>query len=403
LGRFQGADATMSAAMPHSRERILTTHVGSLPRPAALRDLLLAQNRGEPVDEAALERAIVAAVEEVVARQVAIGIDIVDDGEASKVSYSTYIQERLSGFGAVDPDKLPRERLRDREEFPDYFKATAAASGSATRRRLACVGPVAMQNRESLKRDLANFRAAVDKSKPVGTFLTAASPGVIARFHPNLHYAGSMEYRRAVGEAMREEYEAIVAAGFTLQVDCPDLASGKNNIFIDLSDEEFVKECEISVEVLNEALRNIPAAAARMHLCWGNYIGPHLHDIALEKILPVVLKAKPHAISFEGANPRHAHEWEVWKRVKLPDDKVIMPGVLDTSTNYVEHPELVAQRLCRYADAVGRERVIASSDCGFEHFAGHGHVDPQIVVKKLEAMVAGARLASERLWAKRVA
>ena len=392
---------TKPVAMPHSRERILTTHVGSLPRPPVLRDLLLAQNRGEEIDERALERAIVQAVEEIVARQVAIGIDIVDDGEASKVSYSTYIQERLTGFGPVDPELLPRERLRDREEFPDYFKATAAASGSATRRRLACVGPVRMEHRESLKRDLANFRRAVDTSHPVGTFLTAASPGVIARFHPNLHYASSTDYRRAIGEAMREEYEAIVAAGFTLQVDCPDLASGKNNVFIDLSDGEFVAECEISVGILNDALRNIPAESVRMHLCWGNYIGPHLHDIDLEKILPVIFKAKPHAISFEGANPRHAHEWEVWRRVTLPDDKVIMPGVLDTSTNYVEHPELVAQRICRYADAVGRERVIASSDCGFEHFAGYGHVDPQIVVKKLEAMVEGARRASERLWAKR--
>lgn len=393
----------MSSAMPHSRDRILTTHVGSLPRPADLRDLLLQQNRGEAIDTEALAQAVTRAVDAIVARQVAIGIDIVDDGEASKVSYSTYIQERLSGFGPVDAALLPRERLRDREEFPAYFKATAAASGSATRKRLACVGDVAMQDREALRRDLANFRAAVDKARPVGTFLTAASPGVIARFHPNQHYASTMDYRRAVGEAMREEYEAIVAAGFTLQVDCPDLASGKNNVFIDLSEDEFVEECEISVGILNESLRNIPAESLRMHLCWGNYIGPHIHDIALEKILPVVFQAKPHAISFEGANPRHAHEWEVWQRVKLPDDKVIMPGVLDTSTNYVEHPELVAQRICHYADAVGRERVIASSDCGFEHFAGHGHVDPQIVVKKLEAMVEGAAIASRRLWARQVA
>jgi 5-methyltetrahydropteroyltriglutamate--homocysteine methyltransferase len=393
----------MSSAMPHSRDRILTTHVGSLPRPADLRDLLLQQNRGEAIDTEALAQAVTRAVDAIVARQVAIGIDIVDDGEASKVSYSTYIQERLSGFGPVDAALLPRERLRDREEFPDYFKATSAASGSATRKRLACVGEVAMQDREALRRDLANFRAAVDKAGPVGTFLTAASPGVIARVHPNQHYASTMDYRRAVGEAMREEYEAIVAAGFTLQVDCPDLASGKNNVFIDLSEDEFVRECEVSVGILNDALRNIPAESLRMHLCWGNYIGPHIHDIALEKILPVVLQAKPHAISFEGANPRHAHEWEVWQRVKLPDDKVIMPGVLDTSTNYVEHPELVAQRICHYADAVGRERVIASSDCGFEHFAGHGHVDPQIVVKKLEAMVEGAAIASRRLWARQVA
>ena len=230
--------------------------------------------------------------------------------------------------------------------------------------------------------------------------MPAASPGVVARFHPNVHYATGAAYRQAVGEAMQEEYEAIAAAGFILQVDCPDLASGRNTVFANLSDAEFLKESEISIEILNHALRNVPAEQTRLHLCWGNYEGPHIHDIDLEKILPGVFKAKPQVISFEGANPRHGHEWEVWRRIKLPDDKAIMPGVIDSLTNYVEHPQLVAQRICQYADAVGRERVLAAVDCGFETFAGTGRIDPRIVYAKLEAMVEGARIASDKLWGK---
>jgi 5-methyltetrahydropteroyltriglutamate--homocysteine methyltransferase len=228
--------------------------------------------------------------------------------------------------------------------------------------------------------------------------MPAASPGVIARFHPNAHYASSADYRRAVGEAMQEEYEAIATAGFILQVDCPDLASGRNTVFASLSDAAFLKESEISIEILNHALRNVPMERTRLHLCWGNYEGPHIHDIPLETILPVVLKAKAQVISFEGANPRHEHEWEVWKRVKLPDDKAIMPGVIDSLTNFVEHPELVAQRLCRYADLVGRDRVIAAVDCGFETFAGNSRIDPTVAYAKLGALVEGARIASGRLW-----
>jgi 5-methyltetrahydropteroyltriglutamate--homocysteine methyltransferase len=389
--------------MPTSRDRILTTHVGSLPRPPELVDALRRHERGEPQDGPAFEGLVAQSVEAIVATQVSLGLDLVNDGEASKPSYSTYIQERLTGFGVVEPERLPLERHRERETFVDYYKRTGAAGGSGSRRKLACVGPVAIRDRAPLHRDLANFRAAVDRAKPVGAFMTAASPGVIARFHPNLHYGTSQAYREAIGAAMREEYEAIVTAGFLLQVDCPDLASGWTNAFADAGEQDFIRECEISVEILNDALRGVPADRVRLHLCWGNYEGPHVHDIALEKILPTVLKAKPQTLSLEGANPRHAHEWEVWQRVALPDDKILMPGVLDTLSNYVEHPELVAQRIGFYADAVGRERVIASTDCGFETFMGHGRVHPSIVWKKFEAMAEGARRASDRLWGRRPA
>ena len=384
--------------MQSSRDRILTTHVGSLPRPPAVVDLLKREDRDEAVDPAAMDAVVASAVAEVVARQVAIGIDVVNDGEMSKPSYATYIQRRLSGFGPVDPAKWPVERNPDREAFPEYYRSTAAASGAASRRLLGCIGPVTPRDRQAVARDLAHLRAAVEAAKPTAAFVTAASPGVVSRFHPNFYYPSSAAFRRAVGAAVREEYEAIVAAGFILQVDCPDLASGRLSVFSALSDDEFLRECEVSIEILNDALRNVPAERVRLHLCWGNYEGPHIHDIALEKILPAALKAKAQVLSFEGANPRHAHEWEVWRRVKLPDDKVLMPGVLDTTTNFVEHPELVAQRLCLYADGVGRERVIAGVDCGFETFAGRGAVDARIVDKKLEAMVEGARIATKRLW-----
>jgi 5-methyltetrahydropteroyltriglutamate--homocysteine methyltransferase len=380
------------------QNRILTTHVGSLPRPPELVALLRRREHGEHDDGGEFERALAAAVEAVVARQVAAGLDIVNDGEMGKPSYSTYIQERLSGFGPVAESLWLAEQHREHAAFPDYYRKSAAARGPDTRRKLGCVGAVATVDRAPLRRDIANLTAAAAKARPTATFMTAASPGVIARFHPNAHYASGAAYRRAVGEAMQEEYEAIVAAGFILQVDCPDLASGRNTVFAQLSDAEFVAECRTSIEILNHALRNVPMERTRLHLCWGNYEGPHIHDIPLETILPAVLAAKAQVISFEGANPRHDHEWELWKRIKLPDDKAIMPGVIDSLTNFVEHSELVAQRLCRYADAVGRDRVIAAVDCGFETFAGSSRIDPTIAYAKLEALAEGARIASKRLW-----
>ena len=375
-----------------SGDRILTTHVGSLPRAPEMVESIRKEDR-------TFERTLGRAVADIVARQVAVGLDIVNDGELCKASYATYIQERLSGFGPVDDALWLGERHREHEAFPDYYRKSIAMQGPATRKKLGCVGPVALVNRAPVERDLANLKEAVAAAKPAGAFMTAASPGVIARFHPNAHYPTSEAYRQAVGTAMQEEYDAIAKAGFILQVDCPDLASGRNTVFARLTDAEFLKESAISIEILNHALRNVPMEQVRLHLCWGNYEGPHIHDIPLETILPVVLRAKAQVISFEGANPRHAHEWEVWRRVKLPDDRAIMPGVIDSLTNFVEHPELVAQRIRQYANIVGRERVIAAVDCGFETFAGNSRVDPTIAFAKLGALVEGARLASKALWA----
>ena len=385
--------------MQRSADRIVTTHVGSLPRPPEVIELLKRRDRDEPIDPGEFDRVIARAVKDVVAKQVAVGIDVVNDGEASKASYATYIQQRLAGFGPVEKSKWPVERSPDRAEFPEYYSRPGATSGPESRRMLACVGPVAVKDRGLVENDIAYMKAAAAASGAKGIFMSAASPGVVSRFHPNFYYKDSADYRAAVGAAMREEYEAIVAAGFILQLDCPDLASGRMSVFSMLSDDEFVRQCHVSIEILNDALKNVPADRVRLHLCWGNYEGPHVHDVPLEMILPAVLKAKAGVISFEGANPRHAHEWELWKRVKLPDDKALMPGVLDTTTNFVEHPELVAQRICNYAAGVGRERVLAGVDCGFETFAGgSARVDSRVAYKKLEAMVEGARIASKKLW-----
>jgi 5-methyltetrahydropteroyltriglutamate--homocysteine methyltransferase len=385
--------------MQRNSDRIQTTHVGSLPRPADVIALLKRRDRDEAVDPAEFDSTIARAVDDVVAKQVAAGIDVVNDGEASKASYATYIQQRLTGFGDVDKSKWPVEKSPDRAAFPEYYARPGATSGPESRRLLACVGPVAVKDHTLVERDIAHMKAAAAKAGAKSVFMSAASPGVVSRFHPNFHYKDSADYRAAVGAAMREEYEAIAKAEFILQLDCPDLASGRMSVFSTVSDEEFVRQCHISIEILNDALKNVPAESVRLHLCWGNYEGPHMHDVALEMILPAVLKAKAAVISFEGANPRHAHEWDVWRRIKLPDDKALMPGVIDSTTNFVEHPELVAQRIEQYASVVGRERVIAAVDCGFETFAGGSRVDAKIVYKKLEALAEGARIASRRLFA----
>jgi 5-methyltetrahydropteroyltriglutamate--homocysteine methyltransferase len=265
-------------------------------------------------------------------------------------------------------------------------------------RRASCTGPVKLKERSLYEKDLANFKAAVARSRPVDAFLTAASPGVVTAFQPNAYYPTHEAYAAAVGEAMKEEYEAIVKAGFVLQLDCPDVAMARHTAFQDISDSEFLKRAECHIEVLNGALAGIPAESVRVHICWGNYEGPHDYDIPVERVLGIVLRAKAAAFSFEGANPRHEHEWEVWRDAKIPEDKVLIPGVLDSTSNFVEHPRLVAQRIRRWADIVGRERVIAGSDCGFGTFAGYGKMDPDITFKKLAAMVEGARMASKELW-----
>jgi 5-methyltetrahydropteroyltriglutamate--homocysteine methyltransferase len=382
--------------MKISTDRILTTHVGSLPRPRSLVDLLLARDRGESYDAAILSKTVSTAVDEIVARQIQIGIDVVSDGEASKAGYGTYIKDRLSGFS----EENYRARMQsDFKDFPELYDRIMGAMGrSALPRRLCCTGPVAVIDDKSVQVDIANFKAALKKAPARDAFMNAVSPGTVAHFQPNRYYKTMPEYFEAVATAMRPEYEAIVAAGFVLQVDSPDLAMSHHSTFQDLGVPEFLSQAELAVEALNHALANIPASSVRLHICWGNYEGPHHHDLPLETILPIVLKAKAQAITFEGSNPRHAHEWKVWADPRVPSDKVLIPGMLDTSTNFIEHPELVAQRIEQYASVVGRERVIAGTDCGFATFAGLGKIDPGVAFKKLESLVQGAEIASRRLW-----
>jgi 5-methyltetrahydropteroyltriglutamate--homocysteine methyltransferase len=352
------------------------------------------KDQGRPYDEQALERLTREAVLGCVRRQAEIGLDIVNDGEMSKPGYATYVADRLTGFAGHVPAK-PRLDTRD---HPNFVAAYERMTGPNTARRAACVGPIAMRERAPLARDIANLSAALAAVTVAEAFMTAASPGLVPVFQSNSYYPTHEAYVEAVAAAMQEEYEAIVAAGFVLQLDAPDLAMARHTAFQDLSEAEFLKRAAFHVEVLNPALRNVPAERTRIHICWGNYEGPHDHDIPFRKIAPILLRAKPMALVVEAANPRHAHEWAVWQEVKLPDDKILVPGVIDTSTNYVEHPELVAERICRFADIVGRERVIAGTDCGFGTFAGYGKLDPDISFKKLAALVAGAAIASARLW-----
>ncbi len=383
--------------MKVSQDRILTTHVGSLPRSPAVLQLLEAREARAPFDAGEFDRTIRQGVIDIVQRQVDTGIDIVGDGETSKISYATYVHDRLSGF-SEEGDPGPSKPHLDVAPFPDFRKKMAQLTGPQRFKRVACVGPIAIKNTEALAQDLANMRVAVAAAHSTEAFLTAASPGVIASFLPNQYYSSHEAYIEAIANAMREEYAAITAAGFILQLDCPDLAMSRHTGFQNLTEAEFLKRAAFHVEVLNHALAKVPANMVRLHVCWGNYEGPHTHDIELTKIIGIVLGARVQGIALEAANPRHAHEWAVWREVTLPDDKILLPGVIDTSTNYVEHPALVAERIVRFAEVVGRERVIANSDCGFGTAAGHGKLDPDIVYLKLSALVAGAAQASKQLW-----
>lgn len=380
--------------MRASLDRILTTHVGSLPRSQAVTDVLFGREQGTITDEAAASRTIRDAVADVVRRQVQSGIDVVSDGEMSKISYATYIKDRVTGF---DGD-TPREPGQDLVEFPRILKKLAETGATAKYRRPHCVAEIRTRSLQPIKTDTDNLLSAIAAARPTESFLNAASPGVIALFQPNDYYPTPERYLEAVAAAMRVEYEAIVAAGILLQIDAPDLAMGRHTMYRSRSVEEFLKLAALHIEVLNEALRNVPADRARMHVCWGNYEGPHHHDVPLEQLLPIVLKAKPQALLIEGANPRHAHEWAVFREHRLPDDKILIPGVISTTTNYIEHPLLVAERICRYAELVGRERVMAGTDCGFGTFAGFGPVDPDVAYLKLRSLGEGAVIASERLW-----
>jgi 5-methyltetrahydropteroyltriglutamate--homocysteine methyltransferase len=380
--------------MLKSQDRILTTHVGSLPRPDDAVALIVRKERREPYDAAEFDRVIKRAVSDIVDRQIKIGIDFVSDGETSKIGYSTYVKDRYTGFGG---EFQPKPHL-DVADFPEFRKRMAAFLGPPSFRRECCVGPIAPKDQSALKIDLENFRAALAGKNVAGGFLTAASPGIISSFLRNQYYPTHEAYIEALATALTPEYEAIAVAGFILQIDCPDLAMSRHTGFQELTEAEFLKRAEFHIETLNHALACVPADQIRLHLCWGNYEGPHDHDVGVEKLLPIIRKTKAQAISYEAANPRHEHEWIYWRDAKLPDDKILIPGVIDTSTNYVEHPELVAQRIERLANVVGRERVVAGTDCGFGTFAGTAKVDPGIAFKKLRSLVEGAEIASKRLW-----
>jgi len=377
--------------MKSSIDRILTTHVGSLPRSKAVTDCVFAHEQDNPLPGA--NKVIAAAVKDVVKKQVEARVDIVSDGEMSKISYATYIKDRITGFDGDSPRSAPR----DLEDFPGFLERQASGGGTPTYRRPCCVGPIKVKSMQPLQDDLANFSAALNGAKVEEGFMNAASPGVIALFQPNHHYKTQEDYLEALAEGMRAEYEAIVEAGYILQLDSPDLGLGKHMMFKD-EPENYEKLATQHVEALNHALRNVDGSRVRMHICWGNYEGPHHYDASMSEVMPVALKAKPQAVLFENSNPRHNHEWVEVAAMKIPDDKILIPGVIDSTTNFIEHPELVAQRIERFTAIVGKERVIAGSDCGFSTFAGFGAVDEDIVYAKLESMSQGAEIASVRLW-----
>jgi 5-methyltetrahydropteroyltriglutamate--homocysteine methyltransferase len=390
--------------MKTSTDRILTTHTGSLPRPKPLIDLILRREKGEAIAAELFEAETATAVEGVVAAQVAAGIDIVSDGEMSKPSYTTYIRHRADG---IEPDPRAAERGRDimigRDllAHPDFVRTGNFVAAPFP----GCVGELRYKDRSALDRDIAHLRAAAAIAKPTDVFMTAPSPGILTRFIINLHYPTEEAYVAALAEMMKTEYRAIVEAGFVLQIDAPDLGSARNNQYRHLSDDEFrSKIAERNIAALNAAIEGLPADRMRLHICWGNYEGPHTHDLPVTKIIDIAFKAKVQAISIEAANPRHDHEWEDLKTIKIPDDKILIPGVIDSTTNFVEHPRLVAQRIERYAEVIGRERLIAGVDCGFgTAVSTQPTVVDSIVWAKLRALSEGAAMASKKLWGARAA
>ncbi len=381
--------------MQTSTDRILTTHVGSLPRPQEVVDLLFAQERGDEYDARSFDETMQASVSDVVRRQVDAGIDIVSDGETSKISYATYVRHRLGGF---EPGNVPRATPQDLDDFPEYRDRIAAAGITPKYLRPICKGPVTVKDRKPLEDDIRRMRTALSGVDCVEAFAPSVSPGTVAVFQPDEYYDSYEAYLMGIADAMRDEYEAIVDAGFVLQLDCPDLGMGRHIRFRDADEDTFVRNAHVQVEALNHALENVPPERSRLHVCWGNYEGPHTRDVPLVKVLPALLESRVGALMIEAANPRHEHEWELWKTTPLPEDMILIPGVLDSTCNFVEHPELVAQRLVRFADMVGRERVIAGTDCGFGTFAGFGAIHPLICWEKLRSLAEGARIATRRLW-----
>lgn len=376
-------------------DRIRTTHVGSLPRTAMVSDVVEAADQGAAVSDELLDAVLSDAIDVVVERQKQLGIDVVSDGELSKLTYVSYIQHRLTGFSGDSPLFSPA----DLDEYPGAAEQTRRRRAPASKfRRPMCTGPVGIRTRAPLEADIRRMQAAIARHQPNGAFLTAPSPGLIAIFLPNRHYPTHAAYLEALSAAMRVEYTAIIDAGLELQIDCPDLAMGRHTIFKHASDSAFLLHAEEQVEALNNALVGLPPERLRMYVSWGNYEGPHTHDIPLEKILPVILRGRPAQLVIEAATPSHQHEWRVFERIRLPDDKVLVPGVIDVTNNYVEHPEVVADRLERFANVVGRERVVASTDSGFAAYAGDQMVDPKVAYRKLESLVRGAEIATRRLW-----
>jgi len=380
--------------MQRSTDRFLTTHTGSLPRPDDLIRMMYAKEEGVPVEPGALAARVKQAVAEVVKKQADAGVDLINDGEMSKPGYATYVKDRLNGFGGSGNTFV----YQDLADFPRLAERVFGDPGRSRRKTPACNSAISVRDRQAPQTDADNLKAALGGVKAVGGFMSAASPGVIGLFFRNDHYPSEEAYLAAIADAMRHEYETVAKAGFVLQIDCPDLGMGRHIQYADLSLVEFRKRAALHVEALNHALANIPAEQSRLHMCWGNYEGPHHHDVPFADVIDIVFKAKPAAISFEAANPRHAHEWTLFETVKLPEGKVLIPGVIESKSNFIEHPELIAQRISRYAKLVGRENVIAGSDCGFGTWVGMAQVDPDVVFAKLEAMAEGAAIASRQFW-----
>jgi len=373
--------------------KILTTHVGSLPRSNELSNILFKKDKKEKINFDEFNNIINRDVNNIVKKQVDLGIDFVSDGEMSKISYATYVKDRIEGFSGESERKAPK----DLDDFPSFKERIARTGGTPTYTRPCCTSELKIKDKSSLKQDIKNFKQALSKNNHHKAFMNAASPGVISAFLPNKFYKNDDEYLEKLSELMREEYEEITSNGINLQLDCPDLALARHMTFKDLTEKEFLIRAEKQIEFLNEAIKNIDSSKIRLHICWGNYEGPHIHDISLEKVMPIALKAKVQTYLIESSNPRHSHEWQIFENLKLPEDKIIAPGVIDSTTNFVEHPEVVKNRIINFSKVVNRDQLMAGTDCGFSTFAGFGNVDENIVYKKLEALVKGAELAAKSI------
>ena len=374
-------------------DKIKTTHVGSLPRSNELSELLFKKDKKEKIDLIKFDEVVKKDVEKIVKKQIELGIDIISDGEMSKISYATYVKDRIDGFSGESERRAPK----DLDDFPSFKERIARTGGTPTYTRPCCTNELKVKDTTSLAKDIKNFKDVLRANNHKEAFMNAASPGVISAFLPNKFYKNDDEYLENLSNVMKSEYEEIVSNGIYLQLDCPDLALARHMTFKDLSEQEFLKKAEKQIEYLNHAIKNIDKSKIRMHICWGNYEGPHTHDISLNKIMPIVLKANLETILIESSNPRHSHEWQIFEDIKLPNDKMIAPGVIDSTTNFVEHPEVVKNRIIKFSKVISKDQIIAGTDCGFSTFAGFGNVDESIVYKKLESLVKGTELASKEI------